>query len=98
VSPETTDIVRGKNNGIAKSIAVNPVNNPFWVTRSRNGGPSPGAIWSALRNTAVAKRTGIIAMANSMAQVRRRVNITRSSESINETLKNLANNFKPLSG
>jgi uncharacterized protein YoxC len=37
-------------------------------------------------------------MAASMAQVLRRVNITRSSESISETLNNLANNFKALSG
>ena len=46
----------------------------------------------------MAKRIGIIAIAKSMAQVLRLVNITRSSDFISERLSDLANNFKPLSG
>ena len=45
----------------------------------------------------MAKRIGIIAIAKSMAQVLRLVNITRSSDFISERLSDLANNFKPLS-
>jgi hypothetical protein len=69
-------MVRGKNKGMARSIAVNPVNRPFWVTRSKNGGPSPGANRSELNATARAKRMGIRAMAANIAHVRRRVNMT----------------------
>lgn len=90
VSPDTTDTVSGKNSGIASNMAANPVNSPFCVTRSTKGGPSPGASRSALRYTASPSSIGIKAIAASIAQVRRLVNITTSSEARKSRLKEAA--------
>src|SRR5450756_2243545 len=82
VSPATTPMVRGRNNGMETTRAAIPTNNPFWVTRSRNGGPSPGAGGVDDNRTATAIRIGIAASASSIAHVRRRRKSNDSSEAI----------------
>jgi len=103
VSPDTTDTVSGRKSGIASNMAANPVNSPFCVTRSTNGGPSPGASLSADKYTASPKRIGISAIAASIAQVLRRVNINTSSEARKSRLREaatdaLAGNVKSFPG
>src|SRR5690625_3926220 len=64
-------------------VTTSPVietNSPFCVTRSRNGGPWPGAGGSEAIRTTTAMSTGIAASARSMANVRRRPRTSASSE------------------
>ena len=77
-------------------IAVKPTNKPFWLTRSKNGGPSPGGMVEPDAKTAKAKQIGISATVNNIAQVRRRRNNTDSSEYIKEPRRELARNIKAL--
>src|SRR5680860_493881 len=80
VSPATTPTVSGRNSGMETTNAVRPTNSPFWVTRSRNGGPRPGSGVSDESRTATAMSTGTAARESNIAQVRRRRNKTASSE------------------
>ena len=67
VSPATTPIVSGKKSGIARIIAVKPTKRPFWLTRSKKGGPSPGGIVEPESWTATPRKIGIQAMVASIA-------------------------------
>src|SRR5699024_810007 len=80
VSPETTEMVSGRNSGVVTTRAVTETNMPFWVTLSSSGGPAPGPGGEAEKNTTRASSTGIAASAPSIAQVRPRRSSTRSSE------------------
>ena len=63
-------------------VAVNPTKSPFWLTRSRKGGPSPGGTVDPESFTAIARKIGIKEIVKSIAQVRRRRNRTVSSDAV----------------
>ena len=96
VSPATTDIVSGKKSGIATIIAVKETKKPFWLTRSRKGGPSPGGIVELERSTAVASAIGINAIVASIAQVRRRRKRIEISENVREPVTRFLSNLEAL--
>src|SRR5690606_35296760 len=104
VSPATTPTVRGRKSGIVTTSPVIETNNPFCVTRSRNGGPWPGAGGSEAILTTTAMSTGMAASATSIAHVRRRRSTSPSSEaSCDQPLPRVGtavslNNVEPLPG
>src|SRR5699024_4101287 len=83
-SPETTEMVSGRNSGVVTTRAVTETNMPIWVTLSSSGGPWPGPGGEEEKNNTRASSTGIADSAPNIAQVRPRRSSTRSSEASSE--------------